>query len=249
MKTNNEDIIINEVKDDTSMETDYANDVKQFLKEHEEPEEQTDEDSIDSAYDPANAPADEDELTDANPDSGYTAYLETDSTFENDGLREMSPITINIRDNEVQITEDDKQEYLRAVLFDEPVELSTKMFGDKVKVTCRALTVYESALASAAVLKYAMDTPPSHAMFYDTQLQKYRCCMQVTAINEKKFDYATYKEVSADEKETQIKDLMVRAEKLASDTIAPRWGAMIHALNVFEHKLTRLNNAALNRDF
>ena len=109
-----------------------------------------------------------------------------------------------------------------------------------MKVTCRALSVAESEKIIVAAIKYFKDNPELNSMLMPDYIRQLRTICQVVRINGKPAFPAI---------DINSETFVSEAWEEFRDMSTARYNAISAALNVFEHKLSRLNAAALNEDF
>lgn len=260
------------VKDTSSP---YIDDVRAFLEEDEETaavvasEEKEEKSTAEEEEEAAETPEetweapipddlfsnredeDEDEEdTKSEPFQGKIS-LHTDTAFIDDQLEAMSNLyQTTVKGFEYKITQEEKEEYLRCMLMDKPITMEVKTAGSNVGVTCRALSVYEIELATYAGMQYMKNAEDTYMaeMTWRSEVQKYRLAMQAMQIGRDKVDYLSYKPEPGKLQEN-ARDLQQKANERFGTMNVIRWRLCVHALNVFEHKLTRLNELALMPDF
>lgn len=177
--------------------------------------------------------------------------LRTDTTFIDDQLEAMSNLYQTVvKGFEYKITQDEKEEYLRCMLMDKPIIMEVKAAGSNMGITCRALSVYEIELATYAGVQYMKNCEDTYMaeLSWRSEVQKYRLAMQVMKLGRDKVDYLAYKPEPGKLHEHAM-DLQREANERFGSMNVIRWRLCVHALNVFEHKLTRLNELALMPDF
>lgn len=166
---------------------------------------------------------------------------------EMDAMEQQS-ITINLK--EIPITHDDEVAYLKSMLNDTPFELDISLYGGKMNIHARAVSVYEQQVAAVAAFNETVnsDNAGLAAILAPTFMQKVRVALQLRSCNGLAISDLEFKpEPNKLHEHTRI--LTDRADEILGGTSAARWNAYIYALNIFEYKLTKLNEMALNRDF
>lgn len=234
---------------DTSSE--YIDDVKAYLEEEEtteqqEPEQDNIPEDIMQEEPEPSKPIDIPE-----PPKYQNISLKTDTSFIDDQLEAMSNLyQTTVKGFEYKITQDDKEDYLRCMLTDAPVILPVITKGSGIKVVCRALSVYEVELATYAGIQHVKNSqhPEMAELTWRSEVQKYRLSMQVMQLGKDKMDYLSFKPEIGKLQEHCDMLRKLATERFGNMSII-RWRLCIHALNIFEHKLTRLNELALMPDF
>lgn len=178
--------------------------------------------------------------------------LAIDEAYANDALEEMSNLyKTTVKGFEYKITDDEKEAYLRCMLNDTPVILTVTTLGSDIDVTCRGLSVYEIELATYAGIQFVKNFDNQKEMaelMWKSEIQKYRLTMQLMKFQSTMYDYLTFSPEPGKLDEHCAKLRKVAAERFGAMNII-KWKMCIHALNIFEHKLTRLNELALMPDF
>lgn len=174
----------------------------------------------------------------------------TDPTFEEVPHEEREKeIFISVRDTEIPVTSEDKILYLKACLNDKPVILDVKM-KNGISFSCRSLSNYELDLTYVAVQLFAETYKNVNVGLYESIAQQFRASMQVVSIDGTRQPYLrfSYRE-GAENMDEDARTLMEKSNKQLQNSQGIRFGLMVRALNVFQHKLTRLQEAAFNEDF
>lgn len=181
------------------------------------------------------------------PEEPERVELEPDKTFEENRKEAFEQMVVTVKDWEVPITDDDKAMYIKCLLNSTPVELDIKA-KNGTSGRCRALSVYESDVAVAALAHYLKIYPQTDYMFQESLLQQYRAAMQLMSYCSKSLDYISYERGKNGTKEDHAKDLYERSQTLL-DVPGPVYGMYIRLLNVFQFKINKLQEAAFNSDF
>lgn len=166
-----------------------------------------------------------------------------DNNFDN--------MVIPIQDDQHQITSTEKELWLEAMMSESSLMLPIVM-ENSLTVTCRDLNVYEQNLSIEAVRTLLKDQNASPAML-GIILRQIRLPMQIVKFNNKpldyiKFDYDPDTEGFTKQKEDIDKLIKLSRQKMLNIPVSLQQ-IYIKALNVFEHKMVRLEEAAFNRDF
>lgn len=192
-----------------------------------------------------NAGSDEQQPSEIKPehkDMNTVSYtLQSDTTFsEPQAVEKLQQIAVKVNERDIPVTEADQRMYLKAVLNDVPVEMTIPVMNNMMKVTCRALSVAESEKIIVAAIKYFKDNPELNSMLMPDYIRQLRTICQVVRINGKPAFPAI---------DINSETFVSEAWEEFRDMSTARYNAISAALNVFEHKLSRLNAAALNEDF
>lgn len=182
------------------------------------------------------------EIKPEHKDMNTVSYtLQSDTTFsEPQAVEKLQQIAVKVNERDIPVTEADQRMYLKAVLNDVPVEMTIPVMNNMMKVTCRALSVAESEKIIVAAIKYFKDNPELNSMLMPDYIRQLRTICQVVRINGK----PAFPAIDINS-ETFVSEAWVTFRDMST----ARYNAISAALNVFEHKLSRLNAAALNEDF
>lgn len=182
------------------------------------------------------------EIKPEHKDMNTVSYtLQSDTTFsEPQAVEKLQQIAVKVNERDIPVTEADQRMYLKAVLNDVPVEMTIPVMNNMMKVTCRALSVAESEKIIVAAIKYFKDNPELNSMLMPDYIRQLRTICQVVRINGK----PAFPAIDINS-ETFVSEAWVAFRDMST----ARYNAISAALNVFEHKLSRLNAAALNEDF
>ena len=177
-----------------------------------------------------------------NKDNNTVSYnFQSDTAFaETPVADQMQQIAVKVNEYDIPVTEADQRMYLKAVLNDVPVELTVPVLKGTLNVTCRALSVSESETIITTALKYFKDNPELNSMLMTDYIRQLRTIFQVVRINGK----PAFPHVDLNQ-DTFASEVWATFRDMST----ARYNAISAALNVFEHKLARLNSAALNEDF
>ncbi|MCQ2172145.1 MAG: hypothetical protein MJZ17_05275 [Bacteroidales bacterium] len=174
--------------------------------------------------------------------------LMSDTSFDSDTSADIiSELDVTVRASQIPITEYDKIAYLKAVLQDVNFELDIPVAAGKVVVTFRSLSAYETDLIPAAMAIYAEDHPDTMTILLAAFRQQCHLAMAMTAFNGKPRDFASYRP-GEHTIEEDARDLFEKSLNIVSFA-GPKFSLCVAAAEVFVHKVTRLGEAALNKDF
>lgn len=154
-----------------------------------------------------------------------------------------------VDDEQVPITDEDQAMYMKAMLNDTDVHLEMSMMGGQFKVECRAISVYEADMVLLAALRMS----GSEGKEVPTALlpgcaQQIRVAMQTVRINGRDAD-PIYVTANRADRDNEIDKLIARVDDRLSRMNAAKYGMLVRALNVFEHKLARMNALAYTGNF
>lgn len=158
-------------------------------------------------------------------------------------------MTVPVRDDQHVITSSDKEAYLQAMLTDSQLELPIEM-QNGITVVCRDLNMYERELSMELVKDQIKENNLSPLMLAHI-MRGIRMPMQLVRVNDKKFDTIKFefKDYTLEQLEQDKKILSEKQKKLVMPMSVGIQSLYLKALNIFEHKLARLEEAAFNKDF
>lgn len=176
--------------------------------------------------------------------------LGADTTFEENIMAKEPVFNIQVLMQSIPITQEDERMYLKSMLNDTPLTLLISLYGGKLELLCRACSVYEQQLAAVAAYRETAkaDSMGVASIIAPSLIQKLRIALQIRSCNGIIVSDLSYSP-EPNSFITHADDLLARSEKLVGGTNAARWNAYVYALNIFEHKLAKLNEMALNKDF
>ncbi len=176
--------------------------------------------------------------------------LQYTSGFEYNEMDIMEQQSITINTQDIPVTHEDQVAYLKSMLNDTPFEIDISLYGGQMTIHARAVSVYEQQVAAVAAFNETINSENSGlaAILAPTFMQKVRIALQLRSCNGFIISDMAFKPEPNKLKE-HVKLLTEKSDEILGGTSAARWNAYIYALNIFEHKLTKLNEMALNRDF
>lgn len=154
---------------------------------------------------------------------------------------------VHVRDVDIPITEDDKLIYMKGLLHSIPINLTINT-QNGVSGKCRSLSVYEGDVAAGAIGLYLTKYPNTPLEFHESIAQQYRVAMQLTEYCKKPLAYLSYTRGEGGTFEDHVQDLFEKSQRVL-DVPGPVYGIYVRLLNVFQHKLGKLHEAAFNADF
>jgi len=199
-----------------------------------------------SDEDDTKSPMDKMAEKDAKDDEGYVPRDQLFDAYE-DGLSDLDELpAIN---GIIEVTERDKEDYLRAVLNDEPVIFNINLCGDKVKVKVRARTAWEQSLVYEAVFQDQEMKIVNEFSQGVIQLQKYSAALMIQEINGRIFSTEKFAKRDSENWQKDVDKL----KELMGDKIESMDGAkltlILNALRIFEFKLARIGTECLSGNF
>lgn len=238
-----------EFDDDVQVSSDEVN---AFLDQQEQQDSQKEKNSLDLAEEELLAlqkRAKEAQDSNEKQEDDQRIKISPDSTF-NQPTNYFTDMVVTVRDDQHVITDQDKEKYLESMLQDTQLELPIVM-NNGITVVCRDLNMYERDLSINAVKDYSafQGLTPQAVLL---QMRKYRIPMQIVSINNKKFNTVSFQysgEYDLQKFEEDTQKLKEQSNKVIMPMSVSLQGILNKAVNIFEHKLARLEEAAFNQDF
>jgi hypothetical protein len=143
------------------------------------------------------------------------------------------------------ITEEDKENYLRSVLFDKSVVFDIPILKNTV-VAVRAKSTFEQQMVFAVAqnIQNVEKLDFASSIF---GLQRLSACLQVMSIDGKAFSNL---ELTPDMSLEHCQTLLTEARSLLFDNMSmPRWCLFLNALRVFEGKMAAMGTSVLQSNF
>ena len=227
--------------EDTSSQ---AADVLAYLKEEAEAKE------AERAQQQAQLDAPKFKEVDLSENPNFNMTFTADPVFtKNKQEQDTKTFFMAVDDEQVPITDEDQALYMKAMLNDTDVHLEMSMMGGRFKVECRAISVYEADMVLLAALRMS----GSEGKEVPTALlpgcaQQIRVAMQTVRINGKDAD-PIHIEANRADRDNEIDKLIARVDARLSRMNAAKYGMLVRALNMFEHKLARMNALAYTGNF
>lgn len=215
-----------------------ADDVKDFLNNKEEEK-------------PIEIPDDIKEMlgdkeTEEQEDNRVTVV--PDKTFENSNVKNpLGNMFVSVKDSDIPVTEEDKTDYIKATLFDNPVILTIKA-KNGTSAKCRTLTAYEHDICYEALGLYVKKYPNYPSMLWASLMQQFRFPIQVLEYCGKEQKSVSFK-YEHGKKEELAEKLIELSDELMADIPYPAYNNRIRLLNVFNNKIALLQTATFNEDF
>lgn len=162
------------------------------------------------------------------------------STFISEAL---SPI------DKIEISEEEKIIFLKAVLADVPVRLPVKLYGGRMTVEMRSRSAFEQKRVFDVLKldeKEAVFDPGDMAMMI-TRTHYYLGALMIERINGELFSELTIppgNDLAAD-----AAKMRAAVDKLFLKMGNVKWTSILNALRIFEHKCAKLNSEAANEGF
>ncbi len=151
--------------------------------------------------------------------------------------------------SQAEVTDTDKDIYLRAVLTDTPVELTVSMYSGKWNAVVRARTVYEQQRVFD-ILRWEMENKhltQGDVAMYVHRLHEYLALVMIKRVNSAIFvDLELKQGSSLEEDSKKLRELVVNKFDSTSQV---RWMVIWNTLRIFETKMAKLGSMALNQDF
>ena len=153
------------------------------------------------------------------------------------------------RGHRVEVSDLERDLYLKAVLTDEPIRLVIEVLGGNLKLEFRSRTMHEQERILSVVRQDVRDKliQEGDAALAYTRLQQYCVCLQLRRINEDHFsDLVLPAESSFDKDRDTLRAAFLQLHPKMSQL---RWNAIYDGLVTFESKCRQLSEESLNTDF
>ena len=183
---------------------------------------------------------------DAKDDTGYVPREQLFDPYE-DAFGELDELPAI--DGAIEVTEDDKQAYLRAVLNDEPVIFTIILCGGQVKVKLRARTAWEQSLVYEAVFQDQEMKIVNEFRQGIIQLQKYSAVLMVQEINGRLFSSEKFEKKDTENWQKDVDQLRELVTEKIDSMDGAKLTLLLNALRIFEFKLARIGTQCLSGNF
>jgi hypothetical protein len=152
-------------------------------------------------------------------------------------------------DQTVQITDLEREIFLKAVLNDEPVRLTVALYDNQFKVELRSRSTFEQRRVFDVLDRDRIEEviPKDNIALMVTRMQCYLAVIMIERINGQMFS-----DVKLDPKGKMEEHCKILREKVAEKTdsmMGVRWNSVLTALRTFENKCAKMNTEALNEGF
>lgn len=187
-------------------------------------------------------------------DNNFTEItLGQDVTFDtNREQGQYFDLHVNIQDDQHIITRKEKEDYLLACLNDEQFTMTLELLRG-FTVTCRDLNVYENQVVQRVLFNYVKTHPNTIMSVLTNVLRQCRLPMQIVEVQGVPYNTIrlTYDPNSSteDQLNADAEYLYKRSMELEMNTAYAKYQLYMKALNVFENKLRRLEEASFNANF
>ena len=148
----------------------------------------------------------------------------------------------------VEITDSDKNNFLKALLTDENVILDIPLCDGKVIFTIRSKNSWEQNLIYEAAISDREEDEPLDFYQGMLQLQKYGAMVQVQTINKKVFSTLKFSAPKNDWKE-QVAELKKQKDEILETMDSTKLTMILNALRMFEYKVAKMSSSCNSGDF
>ena len=159
-------------------------------------------------------------------------------------------MSVPVQDYDHIVTQEDKEAYLDAMMEEVDLHLHIKM-KNGITITCRDLNMYERELSLELAKKKLKDQKVLPHMGLAI-LRSIRLPMQIVQLNNKKFKTIRFEynpDATQEQFELDMEQLSKKSKEVMMRIPSSLDSLYTKALNIFEHKLARLEEAAFNEDF
>lgn len=151
-------------------------------------------------------------------------------------------------EGDVEITDSDKEMFLKAVLNDESVILNIPFCGGKVTFKIRSKTSWEQSLAYEATVQARINEKELDYYQSLLQLQKFGAALQILAINGTPLSNIKYDRPGEDWMK-QVEELKKACETHIEGMDSIKSSLVLNALRLFEYKVAKMSAACNTADF
>ena len=153
-------------------------------------------------------------------------------------------------EGKIEITDKDKELYLKAILNDESVILEIPFCNGGIIFKVRSKTSWEQTLAYEATVTSKIEEDPEELDYYQSmlKLQKMGAALQIISINGRAFSNLKYVEAGKDWSE-QIVELRKACEETIDVMDSAKLTLTLNALRIFEYKTAKMAANCASGDF
>jgi hypothetical protein len=151
-------------------------------------------------------------------------------------------------EGDVEITDSDKEMFLKAVLNDESVILDIPFCNGGIVFKVRSKTSWEQTLAYEATVQSRLNEKELDYYQSLLQLQKYGATLQILAINGTPMANLKYNE-PGDDWQKQVDELLSASKKYIESIDSAKSSLILNALRLFEYKVAKMSAACNTADF
>jgi len=146
----------------------------------------------------------------------------------------------------IEVTEEDKRLYLKALLNDTELSLVISLFNDKFTVKVKARSDFTQHLIVKVLDAKAVEENESNMLIINNWIQSYAMAVMVVSINDKEFPVLDFKPgVTV----AEAKKLLDTAVEERFTNLGFKYDIILRALHLFEVKKTKMQDACLNANF
>lgn len=155
---------------------------------------------------------------------------------------------VNVSEKEIEITEEEKVIFFKALVNEECVCLPVNLFNNNFRVDLRSRYTYEQGrIYDVLRLDNKQNILTGDTAQFFTRLQYYCAALMVQRVNGVLFSELELK--TGSKLEDDAKKLRDFVETKIETMPGIRWTAIINSMRVFETKCARMNSEAANGDF
>ena len=149
----------------------------------------------------------------------------------------------------VEVTDKDRELFLKALLTESRFELVIPLFGGKMQVEIKSRTVHEQRRIFDIIAVNIKDgiIPNDNVVLYQDHFAHMCAALMIKRINGDLFSELTF------DPGGRLEDDVVKVRKVINDKVITlqgiRWTAVKNAMSIFEAKCAELSREAMNEDF
>lgn len=181
--------------------------------------------------------------------SNVRISLSSNSPFSSDARAKsfIDNMKVRAREQEIEVTTQDKVSYLKAALMDEEVVLDVPIAGGKMTASFRTMSAYEQDMLEYALVEYLHQHTGATVLLAQCLKQHFMMAMELVAFNGKAVTPLRYEPGGATIEE-HAKDFVDKVARFMRMN-APRYTLLNAGADIFHAKIGKLLDASANKDF
>ena len=152
-------------------------------------------------------------------------------------------------DGIIEITDADKENYLRAMLNDDPVILTISLCNGEVNVKIRARTAWEQSLVYEAIYQDQEMKIVNEYRQGVIQLQKYSASLMIQSVNGRPFSATQFVKKPDTDIQADIDKLKEITHSKIENLDSAKLTLILNALRIFEFKLAKISTQCMTGNF
>lgn len=153
--------------------------------------------------------------------------------------------TPKLEEKDLQLTDIEKEIYLKAMMEDAPVVFDIYIPSLKTSVKIRSRNNFEQAMAVHAIKKDSDEGLVADYSTHNLRMMQYSAMFQLLNFGTKVIPHIAFETpITHSEAIKQMRDMLPTYERMG-----PKWNVYLTALQIFEGKLALAGTQILNKDF